>query len=228
MNVEELKSHLDTLAPGDYQVASLHGVALPRKYSISLRPSKYGLGVFADESIPSGVAVTLYPAHVFGKKKGNGHEMNVVKDIPYETRKEYMLGSPTGDIICGYPEMVQSPWYVGHMLNDASDISCFKKKREYESAVIYNIMSQSANTTVEWYNGVPMMVTRRPIDVDEELCMAYGTSYWFASLGFIDATKRISAFIMKQPLERREKMMMLLTSMGAIFKEAERLKTEIK
>lgn len=225
MDVEELKPHLDTLAPGDYQSASLHGVELPRKYSISLRPSKHGYGVFADEPIPSGVCVTLYPAHAVGKKQDSGNYlMNVAKDMPFQVRKEYMLGTPTDDILCGYPELVDSKWYIGHMLNDVADISCFKKKREYESAVLYSIMSQKANMTLEWYKDIAMLVTRRPIEANEALVWSYGRSYWFNSLGMSDAPKKITSYILKQPKDRQEKMMTLLTSMNDIFKEAQRLK----
>lgn len=151
--------------------------------------------------------------------------MNVEKDAVFEARQEYMLKTPTGGIVCGYPEMIGNNWFIGHMVNDVADISCFKKKREYESAVVYGIMAQRANTKVEWYRDIPMLVTTRAIEANEELKWAYGTAYWFASLGFNDAHKRITAFVMRQPKGRRQEMMTLLTSMNEVFQEAERLKT---
>jgi hypothetical protein len=114
------------------------------------------------------------------------------------------------------------------MVNDVADISCFKKKREYESAVLYNIMSQGANTHVEWYRGIGMLVTTRAIEANEELKWSYGTSYWFASLGMKDANQRIAAYVMRQPKTRREQMLTLLTNMKEIFEGAERLKTGTK
>ena len=231
MDVEDIKPWLDQIE--DYQLSSLHSTGtLPRKYHIALRGSylpngkSAGLGLFAKEPIPSGVCVTLYPAHATGKKLDGGrYQMNVEKDAVFDARQEYMLKTPTGDIVCGYPELTSNDWFIGHMANDMADISCFKKKREYESAVVYGIMAQGANMKVEWYRGIPMMVTTRVVEANEELKWAYGTSYWFASLGFDDAYKRITAFVMRQPKARRQEMMTLLTSMKEVFEGAERLKT---
>ena len=224
MNVEDVKPWLDNVE--DYQLSSLYGGTLPRKYIIAVRPSKHGLGLFAAQPIPSGVCVTLYPAHATGKKIGNGqYQMNVVQDIAFRAKQEYMLSTPSGDIICGYPEMVMNDWFLGHMVNDASDINCFRKGREYESAVVYNMMAQRANTKTEWYRGIAMLVTTRAIEANEELVWSYGVNYWFASKGMKDANQRITAYILRQPKERREQMMTLLTNMGDIFKESERLRT---
>jgi hypothetical protein len=111
------------------------------------------------------------------------------------------------------------------MANDVADISCFRKKREYESAVLYSIMAQRANTTVEWYRGIGILVTTRAIQANEEMKWSYGASYWFSALGFKDAQKRISAYVMRQPKAKRGEMMTLLTSMKEVFEEAERLKS---
>jgi len=234
MNIEEIKPWLDQIE--DYQLSSLYSTGtLPRKYSIAIRQSylpngkSAGYGLFAKEPIPSGVCVTLYPAHATGKKLGEErYQMNVVKDEVFEARQEYMMKTPTGDIVCGYPEMVSNDWFLGHMVNDVADISCFRKKREYESAVLYNIMAQRANMKMEWYRGIPMLVTARTIEANEEMKWSYGTSYWFASLGFKDAEKRITAYLLRQPKAKREKMMTLLTSMKEVFEEAERLKIGTK
>ena len=231
MNVEDIKPWLDQIE--DYQLSSLYSTGtLPRKYHIALRESylpngkTIGYGLFATEAIPSGVCVTLYPAHATGKNLGGGrYQMNVEKDNVFEAKDEYMLKTPTGGLMCGYPELTSNDWFIGHIANDMADISCFKKKREYESAVVYGIMAQGANMTVEWYRGIPMMVTTRAVEANEELKWAYGTAYWFASLGFDDAHKRIAAFVMRQPKARRQEMMTLLTSMNEVFQEAERLKT---
>ena len=231
MEVEEIKPWLDQIE--DYQLSSLYSTgSLPRKYHIAMRESylpngkSAGYGLFAKEPIPSGICVTLYPAHAIGKKLGNGrYQMNVEKDAVFEARQEYMLKIPTGDIICGYPEQTSNDWFLGHIANDVADISCFKKKREYESAVLYSIMAQGANMKVEWYRGIPMMVTTRAIEANEELKWSYGMAYWFASLGFKDAEKRITAYLLRQPKAKQEKMMTLLTSMKEVFEEAERLKT---
>lgn len=225
MNVEDIKPWLDQIE--DYQLSSLYSTGtLPRKYDIALRPSSTGLGLFATEPIPSGVCATLYPAHATGKSIGGGrYEMNVEKDAVFEALQEYMMKTPTGGIVCGYPELTSNNWFLGHMVNDVADISCFKKKREYESAVLYSIMAQGANIKVEWYRDIPMLVTTRAIEANEELKWAYGTAYWFASLGFNDAYKRITSFVMRQPKGKRQEMMTLLTSMDEVFQEAERLKT---
>jgi len=231
MDVEDIKPWLDQIE--DYQLSSLYSTGiLPRKYHIALRTSylpngkSVGYGLFAKEPIPSGVCVTLYPAHVTGKKLGIGrYQMKVEKDNVFDTRPEYMLKTPTGDTVCGYPELKSNDWFIGHLANDVADISCFKKKREYESAVVYGIMAQGANMRVQWYKNVPMMVTTRQVEANEELKWAYGTSYWFASLDFNEAEKRISSYVMRQPKARRTEMMTLLTSMKEVFAEAERLKT---
>ena len=231
MDVEDIKPWLDQIE--DYQLSSLHSTgALPRKYHIALRGSylpngkSAGLGLFAKEPIPSGVCVTLYPAHATGKSLGGErYQMTVEKDAVFDARQEYMLKTPTGDTVCGYPELTSNDWFIGHMANDVADISCFKKKREYESAVVYGIMAQRANMKVEWYKNIPMMVTTRAVEANEELKWSYGMSYWFASLGFKQAEKRISAFVMRHHTVRREEMMSLLTSMKEIFEGAERIKT---
>ena len=231
MNVEDIKPWLNQIE--DYQLSSLYSTgSLPRKYHIALRESylpngrSCGYGIFAKEAIPPGVCVTLYPAHATGKKLGDDrYQMNVVKDVVFEARQEYMMKTPTGDIVCGYPEMVSNDWFLGHMVNDVADLSCFKKKREYEASVLYSIMAQGANTKMEWYRGIAMLVTTRAIEANEELKWSYGTKYWFASLGFKDAEKRITAYVLRQPRAKRQEMMTLLTSMKDIFQEAERLKT---
>jgi hypothetical protein len=231
MNVEDIKPWLDQIE--DYQLSSLYSTGiLPRKYTIGLRQSylpngkSAGYGLFAVDPIPSGICVTLYPAHATGKKLGGDrYQMNVVKDEVFEAHPEYMLKTPTGDIICGYPELTSNNWFLGHIANDVADISCFRKKREYESAVLYSIMAQGANMKVEWYRGIPMMVTTRAIEANEELKWSYGMAYWFASLGFKDAEKRIASYVMRQPKAKREQMMTLLTNMKEIFEEGERLKT---
>jgi len=223
MELNELKPYLDAVE--DYQLASLYGGTLPRRWRIHIGNSAHGKGLFASERIPAGVAVTLYPAHAVGRKKGgNTYTMNVVKDIPYVAREAYFLKTPTGDVQCGYPEMTENDWLIGHMVNDCGDISCFRRGREYDAAVLYSIMSQRANIRIEWYRNIGIMVTKRDVEAGEELTWPYGLAYWFAHCSMPDWNQRITAYLLRQPKERREKMMVLLTSMDDIFKEASVLK----
>jgi hypothetical protein len=62
-----------------------------------------------------------------------------------------------------------------------------------------------------------MMVTTRAIEANEELKWSYGTSYWFAALGFKEAEKRIASYVMRQPKAKREQMMVLLKNMKEVF-----------
>ena len=224
MEVEEMKPWLDEVE--NYQLSSWGDGTLPRKYSVGVSLSAHGLGLFANEAIPAGICVTLYPAHVVGQATDRGTlRMTVLQDSVFEARPEYMLKTPTGDVLCGHPEMTYNKWFVGHMVNDAADVSCFRKKREFESAVVYGLMSQKANLRMEWYKGIAMMVTTRPVEAGEELRWTYGTDYWFNAKGMKDANQRITAYLLRQPKAKRQEMMALLTSLPDIFKEAERLRT---
>lgn len=219
MNVEEMKPWLDEVE--NYQQSSWGDGTLPRKYTVGIRPSAYGLGLFANEAIPTGICVTLYPAHVVGTTSGNGTvTMAIIEDSAFDVRPEYMLKTPSGDVICGHPEMTYNKWFIGHMANDAADVACFRKKREYESAVVYGLMSQRANMRVEWYKGIPMMVTTRPVEANEELVWTYGVNYWFNVKGMKDANQRITAYLLRQPKAKRQEMMALLTSIPDIFQAA--------
>lgn len=226
MDVDSIKPWLDDVE--DYQLASLGDGTLPRKYHIAIRPSTYGRGLFATEAIPEGVCITLYPAHAVGKATGNGtFQMSVVRDIPYQARKEYMLSTPTGDIICGYPEMCFNDWFIGHMVNDPADISCFRKGRECKSAMLYGLLCVRANLRMEWYNGIAMMVTTRRVEANEEFLWSYGAKYWFNGLfGITDVNERIYAFLYKQPKRRREEILTFMNHMPDIIAEAQRLKME--
>ena len=157
---------------------------------ISVRPSiiASGLGVFADEFIPCGTPVTMYPHHarLLNNKKCQYLDSFWHLGPTRKERRVYSFGVFKGVIcnIIGSPHLIEDTNMLGHMLNDPSGdlIGLDEMNMEKKKTMIdryYDVVKSRANVTC-WISEVSQVIlyTTRDINADEELLMPYGAHYW--------------------------------------------------
>ena len=96
------------------------------------------------------------------------------------------------------------------MINDAADLSTYKKGKEVQWLVDY-CMRDSKYSNVKYVKEKDYLyvVTTRPIKAGEELLAVYGYDYWFHRLGCKDWKKVIFRYILKQPHHKKQYYMNL-------------------
>jgi hypothetical protein len=179
---EALKPHI----PADqhwFQFLSNNqeALTLPHPYPISIRPAKYGRGVFADCNIPSRTVITIYPAHYLCERvKGNEHTVCHPQGLPPMV-PAYRITLTDKLSIVGCPDITNHPWFLGHMMNDPCDFSLLKKGNEGKWLLHY--AEQKANVRWENDGDCVYVVTTQDIKAGEELLISYGVDYWFVRAG---------------------------------------------
>ena len=141
------------------------------------KSSIHGVGVVATQVIKKGEVVTIYPSHGAGEERngelflampGSRPEyQKMVQDMGYDTMKyEFVQGKLH---MLGLPS-VRFPIFLGHLINDGSDIS--SETKYWATFVAQN------NTAFNVYKKICYVQAMRDIQPGEELTVAYGTTYW--------------------------------------------------
>ena len=150
---------------------------IPDLSKVKLTTSKiHGKGVFATELIRRGEVVTIYPSHGAGYVSSpgvcdlrfkNDEHLKMAQKMGTDTKKyEFVLGKLH---MLGIPD-VHYPCYLGHLLNDGSDIS--SRDQYLKTCLVRN------NTIFNCYRKVCYVQAVRDIPPGEELTVAYGDTYW--------------------------------------------------
>ena len=137
----------------------------------------HGVGVFATKRINRGEVVTMYPSHGAGIEREGKLMLNIpgthpeyqalvqamgndTKKYEFVQGKTHMLGIPT----------VRYPCFLGHLLNDGSDIST-------KGAYVTTWLTRN-NAVFNVYKNICYVQALRDIEPGQEVTVAYGETYW--------------------------------------------------
>lgn len=191
-------------------------LTMPHHYPISVRPAKHGRGVFADVDIPIGTVITFYPAHyVCEQVKGAEHTISHPQGLP-PMDPTYRITIKDRMSIAGCPDIIDNPWWLGHMLNDPCDFSLLKKGKEGKWFLHYKEAEQRANVRYNTDKDCLYLVTSENIKAGEELLISYGPSYWFTRAGLPTYHEYILRQKARLPAEKRQMINALLSAEDGI------------
>ena len=148
---------------------------------------KHGLGVFATRDIGPCELLTFYPADEVlwwpdysetpAHALSTGLQLEALHELlDYSASVGECAGHPME--ILGDPTNIEDPWFLGHMANDACQMTKPHQGEIYEKA-----SEAGANAAICDYHmghGSKKMglFSRRPIQKGEEITVHYGRSYW--------------------------------------------------
>lgn len=158
-------------------------------YGLEVKPSLYGLGVFATKPFKKDDYITLYPAHLIINMRDK-----IPKLIDYlqtNTPEDLNYAMATNDnkiLVQGNPAIYGGICY-GHMINDPSpNVDLFNKAT---SATVKKIIKQyekdsmMANTKYTPSNGLIWIKATKDINVGDELTVSYGHRYWMKNVLYL-------------------------------------------
>lgn len=183
---------------------------LTHSYPISVKPSTYGKGVFAECDIPKETVITMYPAHHYTRYVGGGnHTVYQVDGLP-PPDMTYAMTCDNKNILIGCPSVTNNHWFLGHMINDVCSLPAYKKGREASWMVDYMIRNiKYTNVKYVTKDDFIYVMTKRDIKAGEELLAVYGYGYWFNKLGCPDWESRVMRYIRTLPSHKQEHYMNL-------------------
>ena len=158
----------------------------------------HGLGVFSNRDMNAGDIITIYPADIAVEvvdPQSNQFNVLISKEL-YNLKfseigftKENLIES-CSDFFRSYlvqltetinisatPELHNDVTYIGHMINDGTNIIPIDENTSEE----YDTMSESKqNCYFKYYNNLLFVVAKKSISKDEELFVMYCSKYWLS------------------------------------------------
>jgi hypothetical protein len=164
----------------------------------------HGLGVFANRDMNAGDVITIYPADIAIEmidEKTNQCNILISKEL-YDLKfsevgftkenlielcsdfcRNYLVKLTEAINISATPEMYDDVAYVGHMINDGTEVIPTDENMVEE----YEMLSESKqNCYFKYYNNLLFVIAKKSISKDDELFVTYGSKYWLS-----DRTKPI-------------------------------------
>jgi hypothetical protein len=147
---------------------------------VSVNKGRYGNGVFANEDIPVGKIVTMYPIHMHIKKQANKSATECYgKENCFNMDYVYHLNDKIS--YQGNPERQEKGW-LGHFVNDAYPYVKDLKNGDGKEQVKYLIYSSScSNCKFEISGDWIYLRSTTIIKSGSELFAPYGVAYWVKS-----------------------------------------------
>ncbi len=148
---------------------------------VSVHKGRYGNGVFANQDIPAGKIVTMYPIHIYVKKQANQSLAQCYGQEECEFNMDYVYNLTDKISYQGNPKLQEKGW-LGHLVNDAYPYVKDLEKGDGKEQVKYLIYSSScSNCTFEISGDWIYLRSTTPINSGSELFAPYGPSYWIKS-----------------------------------------------
>lgn len=150
----------------------------------------HGLGVFAKIPIKKGDLITFYPCDVleFTPNKDRhvpGHSTAKFESLRYS--KAFKNIPPDNDYafeidkyytIVGEKSFTDNPNYLGHLINDGA--KCPKDKRGFDIYQQVSFIKSNCKFQVLKEGLHIAIIATKDIDIDQELFIPYGVSYWLS------------------------------------------------
>jgi len=158
----------------------------------------HGLGLFANRDMNVGDIITIYPADIaveIVNEKTNQCNILISKEL-YNLKfsevgftkgnlielcsdffRNYIIRLTETINVSATPEMHDDMAYVGHMINDGTEVIPTNENMIEE----YEMLSESKqNCYFKYYNNLLFVIAKKNISKDEELFVKYGSNYWLA------------------------------------------------
>jgi hypothetical protein len=162
----------------------------------------HGRGVFASRNITRDETVTLYPCDLYYKPDYREEKRWVTMNNPRTTYDQttiqnlckgdytYNCIADAGMKFIGDPRYVDDAWFLGHMINDAAQISTSAAKTNYGMAIaVYETCSKAkANVRFKELTGsrgqlyAVACTSTKNIAEGDELFISYECAYWLSKL----------------------------------------------
>lgn len=162
---------------------------LPFECPVRIGDSRvHGRGVFATRDIKEGDIVTFYPCDLFASRTNDTMTFWEIGDCDRSRANALVVNGDytyNGDII-GLPEKTENPWFLGHMLNDATRITAHTRGALAKQAIVYTRCSMAKQNTVFKEFKIADKIctvglqTTRDVKSGEELLVCYGAPYWLS------------------------------------------------
>jgi len=160
---------------------------------IELKESKiHGLGVFAKQKINKGELITFYPGDfveytsnedrhlphhltILFRSKRLENRFGQVTDSSYRN-SDYGFDLNNHYAIIGCPQFNDDTNYMGHFINDGARTNSTEKSNE----IYLEISKLKRNCKFHILKDLHVaIISTKNINIDEELYVTYGISYWF-------------------------------------------------
>lgn len=199
-----LKQYLFSAQNKNKDLSNNHLWNIVTKYDIQMnnahlrKSNKHNLGVFASTDLKQGDIITIYPADYLVEtvnKQNNDYNLLVSKEFYQlkfdnlefnkenlvkmysDTLYDYFIHLEPNIQISSIPDLATSNTYLGHMINDATDIIPTSLDMEHQ---YYNSSQTNANCCFKNYNNVLFVIAINDISKDDEILATYGINYWLS------------------------------------------------